>query len=143
MYRITKQFLLLTPLIVISLGLILFNRASVLNDGDKSVINIAMPKIPVDFKPYGHKTHYSSNVLKMIYEGLTRINEHGEPDYALANGHTLSDDKRTYTFKLKQTMWSDGSPLTSRDFKKSWLSALTFSELDYGSTNYLSPYQKC
>ena len=38
------------------------------------------------------------------------------PIPGVAESWTVSDDQKTWTFKLKQTNWSDGEPLTADDF---------------------------
>ena len=56
-------------------------------------------------------------VLCNAMEGLYRLSEDGELIPAGASGHTLSADGKTYTFTLRQdAKWSDGSPVTARDY---------------------------
>jgi oligopeptide transport system substrate-binding protein len=60
-----------------------------------------------------------------LFEGLT-VND---PDTALpvpglASGWTVSKDLRTYTFTLRETTWSDGTPLTAQDVADAWLRVL-------------------
>ncbi|HEY5812767.1 MAG TPA: peptide ABC transporter substrate-binding protein, partial [Terrimicrobiaceae bacterium] len=44
----------------------------------------------------------------------------------MAESWTISDDKRTYTFKIRpNAKWSDGKPLTARDFAESWKRTLS------------------
>jgi oligopeptide transport system substrate-binding protein len=43
---------------------------------------------------------------------------------AIAESCSLLPDKKTYIIKLKQTLWSDGAPLTAYDFVYAWKSAL-------------------
>jgi peptide/nickel transport system substrate-binding protein len=51
-----------------------------------------------------------------IFEGLLRYNKKLEPQPGLAESWTVSDDAKTYTFKLKQGVtWHDGKPFTSAD----------------------------
>jgi len=59
-------------------------------------------------------------ILKMCFEGLTRLNSEGEATLALAEKFTVSSDQKTYRFFLKEATWSDGMPITSYDFEKSW-----------------------
>jgi oligopeptide transport system substrate-binding protein len=66
----------------------------------------------------------SMAVMKMLYEGLTRISKDGKIEPALAKSIKVSLDKKTYTFKLKESFWTDGTPLTSYDFAKSWKKVL-------------------
>ncbi|MFC5529905.1 peptide ABC transporter substrate-binding protein [Cohnella yongneupensis] len=61
-----------------------------------------------------------------LFEGLTRLNAAGEPEKALASDWTVSDDGKTYTFKLREgAKWSNGDPVTAHDFEYSWIRTLT------------------
>jgi oligopeptide transport system substrate-binding protein len=62
----------------------------------------------------------SMNVVLQLFEGLTRFDENEKAQPALAKSIETSKDLLTYTFKLRESKWSDGSPLTSRDFKEAW-----------------------
>lgn len=58
----------------------------------------------------------------MIYEGLvTMSNDGGEEKIQplLAESWTVSEDGRTYTFKLRDAVWQDGKPFTSEDVRYS------------------------
>ena len=60
-------------------------------------------------------------VLGAMYEGLVI---RGLKDAAVRPGVArtweTTPDGLTYTFRLRQTRWSDGSPLTAGDFVRSW-----------------------
>lgn len=64
----------------------------------------------------------SSNLLLNLFNGLYRFNEDGtnvEP--ACAERYEVSDDGLVYTFRLREGLkWSDGTPLTAKDFEYSW-----------------------
>lgn len=63
--------------------------------------------------------------LLQVYAGLTRLDENGEPYPSLAEGWTVSDDARTYTFRLREGLtFSDGEPLDASDVRRSWLRLL-------------------
>lgn len=61
-------------------------------------------------------------VARIMYEGLCTADPRTlEPRAGQAYRWDLSADKRTYTFHLRPGLqWSDGAPLTSRDFLWSW-----------------------
>jgi oligopeptide transport system substrate-binding protein len=64
-------------------------------------------------------------LLLQLYAGLTRLDENGEPYPSLAQGWTISDGGKTYTFTLREGLtFSDGTPLTSEDVRRSWLRLL-------------------
>ena len=54
-----------------------------------------------------------------MFEGLTRQVEDGiEP--GVAETWDISDDGLTYTFHLRESNWSDGTPVTAHDFEYTW-----------------------
>jgi oligopeptide transport system substrate-binding protein len=64
-------------------------------------------------------------LLLQLYAGLTRLDETGEPYPSLASGWDISDDGRTYTFDVRDGLaFSDGTPLTAEDVRRSWLRLL-------------------
>lgn len=65
------------------------------------------------------------NVIKMLMEGLTRMNYDSNPDLALAEKLIISEDQKTYTFTLKKVKWSNGDALTAHDFVYSWKKILS------------------
>lgn len=77
----------------------------------------------------------SSIVAAGLYEGLTRLNTKGEPENAIAEDIKPSEDGKTYTIKLRQdAKWSNGDPVTAKDFEFAWKRSLnpeTASEYAY------------
>jgi oligopeptide transport system substrate-binding protein len=66
-----------------------------------------------------------ADILLNVMEGLYRLDADLKPQPAQAEGVEVSDDKLTYTFTLRDGIkWSDGSPVTSQDFKYAWLRAM-------------------
>ena len=64
-------------------------------------------------------------LLLQLYAGLTRLDENGEPYPSLAESWTVSDDGRSYTFRLRDALhFSDGTPLQAADVRRSWLRIL-------------------
>jgi oligopeptide transport system substrate-binding protein len=66
-----------------------------------------------------------SRISYALFEGLT-VNDAqtGLPVPGLASSWTVSRDLRTYTFTLRDTTWSDGTPLTAQDVVDAWLRVL-------------------
>ncbi|TWT07295.1 peptide ABC transporter substrate-binding protein [Planococcus sp. CPCC 101016] len=61
------------------------------------------------------------NIFNNVNEGLFRLNEENIAEPALADGEPeVSEDGLTYTFKLRDSNWSDGTPVTANDFVYSW-----------------------
>ncbi len=58
----------------------------------------------------------SSSVAGNLFDGLLKLDENLEWVPELASSYTVSADKKTYTFKLKENVtWHDGTPLTADD----------------------------
>jgi oligopeptide transport system substrate-binding protein len=55
-------------------------------------------------------------VLTNIYEGLTRVGPGGRIVPGIASKIEVSKDKRSYTFFLRNALWSDGVPVMAKDF---------------------------
>ena len=66
-----------------------------------------------------------STMQFILFEGLMRLNPDGSLTPAQAASVALSDDRKTYTFVLKETVWSDGSPVVAKDFERAWKKILT------------------
>lgn len=56
------------------------------------------------------------SIYDLMYDGLMSINDDYQPEYNLAEGHTVSGNGKTWTFTLKDDLrFSDGSELTAYD----------------------------
>ncbi len=67
----------------------------------------------------------SAIFLKMIFEGLMRIGPDGKLQHGIAEKVEISEDKLTYLFHLRPSLWSNGDPLTSHDFEYAWKKILS------------------
>lgn len=67
----------------------------------------------------------TQGIIRAIYAGLVYIDDDLNPTLDLAASYRVSDDFKTYIFFLRDCYWSDGSPVTARDFEESWKLALT------------------
>ncbi|PIC95626.1 peptide ABC transporter substrate-binding protein [Sporosarcina sp. P26b] len=65
------------------------------------------------------------NVLNNINEGLYRLNQENIAEPAMAAEEAeVSEDGLTYTFKLRDAMWADETPVTANDFVYAWQRAI-------------------
>jgi ABC-type transport system substrate-binding protein len=57
-----------------------------------------------------------TSMVKLIYSGLTRIDENGDIQPDLASSWEITDGGKTYIFHLRNDVeWHDGSPFTAKD----------------------------
>ncbi len=73
----------------------------------------------------------AAHVLDDLFEGLTRLDERGEPEPGMALSWQTSADGRTWTFHLREARWSNGVPVRAADFVYAWrrtVSPVTASE---------------
>ncbi|MCH9626226.1 MAG: Oligopeptide-binding protein OppA [Chlamydiales bacterium] len=62
----------------------------------------------------------SMNVIQMLFEGLTSIDENHTPYPAAAETITVSEDGLTYLFTLREAHWSNGDKVEAEDFVYAW-----------------------
>jgi len=63
------------------------------------------------------------DVINNMFEGLMReVGVQLLP--GMAESYTMSDDQLTYTFVLRDALWSDGEPVTANDFEYAWTRVL-------------------
>jgi ABC-type oligopeptide transport system substrate-binding subunit len=87
-------------------------------------LRLALPIVPTVLDPAKATDLPSLNVSHELYAGLTRFSGTGvEPD--LAESWDVGQGGLVWTFHLRRGItWSDGTPITARDFRRSWLRAL-------------------
>lgn len=72
---------------------------------------------PDGIDPNVTSNSFASPFLSNCFEGLVTYNENSELVPGLAEKWDISEDGKIYTFHLRKDLkWSDGSPLTSKDF---------------------------
>ncbi|MBS0628698.1 MAG: peptide ABC transporter substrate-binding protein [Verrucomicrobia bacterium] len=71
-------------------------------------------------------------VMRMFFEGLTRIGPNEQPQMAIAQSVEISDDLKRYVFTLRESKWSNGDPVTAGDFVYAWRKILS---PDFSSDN--------
>ncbi|HHB2045002.1 TPA: ABC transporter substrate-binding protein, partial [Bacillus cereus] len=66
----------------------------------------------------------SMNVMRNVFEGLYILGENNKVIPGVAKSYEVSEDKKTYTFHLRDSKWSNGTPVTAADFVFSWKRAV-------------------
>ncbi len=72
-------------------------------------------------------------INRELFEGLMRIGRDGNPEMAIAQSVSLSDDNTVYTFRLRPAKWSNGLDVTAYDFEWAWKTILNHSTSTTGS----------
>lgn len=65
------------------------------------------------------------SIGKLLFEGLTRVDEHEKIHLAGAESLDVSQDRLCYTFTLRDNKWSDGTPVTAFQYEKAWKEVLS------------------
>ncbi len=91
-----------------------------------SAANTATPEIkvglsgePPSLDPHINSGTAARTVLLSVYRGLYNYDKDGKPAPELAESYSVSDDKLTYTFKLRDAKFQNGDPVTADDVKYS------------------------
>lgn len=95
----------------------------VTNAAAEQVLNWNLGAEPKTLDPQLNSAADGGHVINNTFEGLFR-HSGSEIVPAIADSYEISEDGLVYTFKLKETLWSDGQPLTAKDFEYAWKRAL-------------------
>jgi oligopeptide transport system substrate-binding protein len=66
----------------------------------------------------------SFEVIADYTDGLMQMDADGQPVPAIAESYDISEDGKTYTFHLRDANWSNGTPVTAKDFVFAWQRAV-------------------
>jgi oligopeptide transport system substrate-binding protein len=79
-------------------------------------------RLPKQLDPALASAPPETDFVRAVYEGLTDLDAKTlAPVPAVAESWEVSDDGRTWTFHLrKDAQWSNGTPVTAKDFARSW-----------------------
>lgn len=95
------------------------------SDNGLQVLNYNVGEEGKSLDPQLTTSQSSMQILSFLQEGLAKLDENLQPVPALAESWEISEDGLTWTFKLKPNLkWSNGDPLTAKDFKYAWMRAL-------------------
>ncbi|HEY0052149.1 MAG TPA: peptide ABC transporter substrate-binding protein, partial [Caulobacteraceae bacterium] len=71
---------------------------------------------PVSLDPHRTSGTWENRIISDMIQGLFDLDPDGRPVPAMAESWTTSPDGLTWTFRLRDTVWSDGVPVTAEDF---------------------------
>ncbi len=87
---------------------------------DKNVVRINLATYPDNLDPQAASFVNEIANIQMVYQPLVTIGPDLKPAPGAAESWTVSDDGLTYTFKLKDAKYSDGQPVTAKNFEYAW-----------------------
>lgn len=94
------------------------DKKSAGGEGKPKVMNFELADIKT-LDPGRASDTASFTAVGAAFEGLARTNN-GKVEKAGAESWEVSADKKTYTFKLRDYNWSDGKPVTAKDYVYGW-----------------------
>src|SRR5579872_1863356 len=110
--------------ILLFLGVCMFASCHKVDKPKQQTLRINFRKEPVSLDPRRGNDMVASQIHFMLFEGLLRLNPDMSLSPAQAKTYDISPDGKTYTFHLRNALWSDGTPVTAADFEKTWKSIL-------------------
>ena len=90
-------------------------------NGDSDTLKMQLASEPDRLDPALNSTVDGATLAANTFGGLYTYDENGQTAPNFATGYTVSEDGLTYTFTMREgLLWSDGTPLTAKDFEYSW-----------------------
>jgi oligopeptide transport system substrate-binding protein len=99
-----ERFLISLIFLVIGIGCQSPSQKSKTGDASQ-VLRINIQDEPQTLDPRKARSLSGQILVRMLFEGLTRINKEERAELALANSVNISSDLKTYTFHLKESIW--------------------------------------
>ena len=71
---------------------------------------------PDTLDPHKSSAQWENIIIGDMFNGLFVTSADGRPVPGVAESYEVDDTQTVWAFKLKETLWSDGTPLTADDF---------------------------
>lgn len=75
---------------------------------------------PLSLDPHKASGAWENTIISDMFLGLFTVDEGAEPIPGMADSWSVSEDGLIWTFILRDVSWSDGTPVTARDFEASF-----------------------
>lgn len=120
--NMSKLKVVLAGIVTVSLGMLLAacgnNNAST---AEKNTLNLSTTAL-LDTIDISKSTGFGQT--GNVFESFYRLGKNGKPTAGLAKTGTVSKDGKTWTFKIRDSKWSNGDPIVAQDFVYSWKRSL-------------------
>ena len=113
------RFFIICSLVLLSFSCSSTEKIQSLKKPEK-VLRLNLQDEPMSLDPRGSDRRASRVVVKMLFEGLTRLTADSKPQLAMARSMSVSPDGLTYTFELHPALWSNGERVSAHDFEYGW-----------------------
>jgi len=91
-------------------------RGYTFSTSDNKTLNRGNGNEPDTLDPHKAQGQWEYNVIGDMFMGLMTEGADGSPVPGAAVSYSASADGLTYTFKIRDHLWSDGTPVTAHDF---------------------------
>jgi oligopeptide transport system substrate-binding protein len=116
---------LIMSLILLAVGLGCQSPQNSKKDSISQTLRINIQDEPQTLDPRKARSLSGQTLVRMLFEGLTRVDKEEKAELALAASVAISSDLKTYTFHLKDSTWTNGDPVLASDFVYAWKKILS------------------
>ncbi|MBG9982269.1 peptide ABC transporter substrate-binding protein [Aerococcaceae bacterium DSM 111020] len=119
-----KKVLKSLSCLILVVSLVLNGLSLAVSAQDNTSLALSIGAEPPTLDPGLATDSTSGSIIRNVFEGLTH-NVNGEIQPGVAESWEQSEDELTWTFKLREdSTWSNGDPVTAKDFEYAWKRAL-------------------
>lgn len=111
-----KKTLLILMLIIVLIGVFFLLKDVYKKNDSDTTLKVAIMGEPSTLDPNYTKLSCEKTILTDIFSGLLGKNSKGESIPDMAESWEINEEGNIYTFKLRNTKWSDGHEVTAHDF---------------------------
>ncbi|MCW5725261.1 MAG: peptide ABC transporter substrate-binding protein [Maricaulaceae bacterium] len=86
-------------------------------DQDTLVLHRGNNAEPLSLDPHKASGTWENHIIGDMFIGLFTENSEGAPIPGMAESWTVAEDGLSWTFTLREAVWSDGEPVTAHDFE--------------------------
>ena len=86
------------------------------NNSDSVTLHRGNNAEPLSLDPHRASGTWESNIIGDMFVGLFTEDASGSPIPGMAESWEVAEDGLTWTFTLREALWSDGEPVTASDF---------------------------